>query len=424
MNPHDFRPFVPTLDYPRVAAIHGRDAHQHGEASLANPLPRDLLFVPWEKLFREGFVGVTADETLLSGLYSLRPNGAPAESMMAAARRLLAMLPPELSTAMRFAVDAREWRRWNNTEMYVYHYGLRLEEVSLDVREAILSVVRTSLSATGYDKARDVMRLNHFLGELVQNTKVLGEWSYNFSLFGEPSLKDPWGWQMMGHHLALNCLVIGHQMVLSPAFMGAEPNYADAGPFAGTRLFEDEERAGLALMRSLTSALQKQAILYHSTLGGDLPPERRHRADQLHLGGAFHDNRVIPYEGAPVAAFSAEQRKRLLALIGAYVAPLPPGPLGARMDEVERHLGDTHFCWIGGTDESSTFYYRVQSPVIMIEFDQHSGVFLTNERPAKFHIHTIVRTPNGNDYGADLLRQHYEQAHPGQQPGYMEPVKA
>jgi len=23
------------------------------------------------------------------------------------------------------------------------------------------------------------------------------------------------------------------------------------------------------------------------------------------------------------------------------------------------------------------------------------------------HIHTVVRTPNGNDYGKDLLRQHY-----------------
>jgi hypothetical protein len=422
INPRDFRPFVPTLSYPRVAVLQGRDAHQHGEASLANPLPRDLLFGPWEKLYREGFVGVTTDGTALGGLYSLRPNGAPLEAMVAAARRLLAILPPELSAAMRFAVDAREWRRWNNTEMYVYHYGLRLEEVSVEVREAILSVVRESLSARGYEKARDVMRLNHFLGELVGNTKVLGEWSYNFSLFGEPSLQDPWGWQVAGHHLALNCLVIGQQMVLSPVFMGAEPNYADTGPFAGTRLFQDEEHAGLALMRSLTPALREQAILYHSTLGGDLPPERRHRADQLHLGGAFQDNRVIPYEGAPVAAFSAEQRKRLLALINAYIAPLPPGPLTARMDEVERHLGDTRFCWIGGTDDDSTLYYRVQSPVIMIEFDQHSGVFLTNERPAKFHIHTIVRTPNGNDYGADLLRQHYERAHPGRRPGYMQPL--
>ena len=31
--------------------------------------------------------------------------------------------------------------------------------------------------------------------------------------------------------------------------------------------------------------------------------------------------------------------------------------------------------------------------------------------PSRQHIHTVVRTPNGNDYGKDLLRQHYL-AHP------------
>jgi hypothetical protein len=47
---------------------------------------------------------------------------------------------------------------------------------------------------------------------------------------------------------------------------------------------------------------------------------------------------------------------------------------------------------------------------VFIEFDHHAGVFLTNAEPAKFHVHTIVRTPNGNDYGIDLLRLHYAQA--------------
>jgi hypothetical protein len=90
---------------------------------------------------------------------------------------------------------------------------------------------------------------------------------------------------------------------------------------------------------------------------------------------------------------------------------LPPGPHAARIEEIERHLGHTHFCWIGGHDETSPFYYRIQSPVVLIEFDHHAGVFLTNAEPAKFHVHTIVRTPNGNDYGIDLLRLHYAQHH-------------
>jgi hypothetical protein len=175
-------------------------------------------------------------------------------------------------------------------------------------------------------------------------------------------------------------------------------------------LFEDEERAGLALMRSFSPEQQRRAIVAHSMMGGDLPEGRRHFADNLHLGGAYQDNRIVPYEGLLASQISARQQRDLLDLVAAYVAPLPEGPRAARLAEVERHLAETHFCWIGGFAEQSPFYYRIQSPVIFIEFDHHAGVFLTNPEPAKFHVHTIVRTPNGNDYGIDLLRLHYRHA--------------
>jgi len=34
-----------------------------------------------------------------------------------------------------------------------------------------------------------------------------------------------------------------------------------------------------------------------------------------------------------------------------------------------------------------------------------------SQTPTRQHIHTVVRTPNGNDYGKDLLRQHYKLHH-------------
>ena len=75
------------------------------------------------------------------------------------------------------------------------------------------------------------------------------------------------------------------------------------------------------------------------------------------------------------------------------------------MQEIEAHWDeDTYFCWIGGFARETGFYYKVHSPVIMLEFDHHSGVFLNNKLPLPFHIHTLVRTPNGNDYGKELLR--------------------
>ena len=75
------------------------------------------------------------------------------------------------------------------------------------------------------------------------------------------------------------------------------------------------------------------------------------------------------------------------------------------------HLEETCFAWIGGPATTSPFYYRVHSPVILIEFDHSPGVVFENDEPTRRHIHTIVRTPNGNDYGKDLLRQHRAVAH-------------
>ena len=92
------------------------------------------------------------------------------------------------------------------------------------------------------------------------------------------------------------------------------------------------------------------------------------------------------------------------------------GHAKVKLDEVKRHLDSAYFAWIGGTDNDSVFYYRIHSPVLLIEFDHQRpanlrGATANPNQPTRQHIHTVVRTPNGNDYGKDLLRQHYLQSH-------------
>jgi hypothetical protein len=65
--------------------------------------------------------------------------------------------------------------------------------------------------------------------------------------------------------------------------------------------------------------------------------------------------------------------------------------------------------------DASRFYYRILSPVILVDFDHQSVIIYDNDTPSRDHIHTMVRTPNGNDYGKDLLRQRYaelDHSHP------------
>ena len=109
------------------------------------------------------------------------------------------------------------------------------------------------------------------------------------------------------------------------------------------------------------------------------------------------------------------QRRQLVDLIALYVDNMDDGHARVKMDEVRAFLDRTWLAWIGDIKPGSVFYYRIHSPVILIEFDHQQPVGLRHMMPPGVpntaHIHTVVRTPNGNDYGKDLLRQHY-QAHP------------
>ena len=101
------------------------------------------------------------------------------------------------------------------------------------------------------------------------------------------------------------------------------------------------------------------------------------------------------------------QREQLLRLAALYTGKLRQGHAELWLETVRQHLDDTHFLWMGGTGQDDVFYYRIHSPVILIEFDHQPGIAFDSDEPTRKHIHTVVRTPNGNDYGMDYLRQHH-----------------
>jgi hypothetical protein len=134
------------------------------------------------------------------------------------------------------------------------------------------------------------------------------------------------------------------------------------------------------------------------------------------LTEAWKDNVVLDYAGLPVKELNAAQKKQMLALIALYVDNMDEGHARVKMEEVRKHLDRTYFAWIGETEKDSVFYYRIHSPVLLIEFDHQTPANLRHlakdpSLPNHEHVHVVVRTPNGNDYGKDLLRQHY-QTHP------------
>jgi hypothetical protein len=156
-------------------------------------------------------------------------------------------------------------------------------------------------------------------------------------------------------------------------------------------------------MRSLHSGQQAKAMIAGTKAGEDT------------LAAAYRDNLVLDYAGIRVTDLNAQQKKLLLAVISEYISNMDNGHARIRMSEVRKHLDQTYFGWLGSAAPDGIFYYRIQSPVILIEFDHQRPIALAKSNvPSRNHIHTVVRTPNGNDYGKDLLRQHHEQ-HPHDQ---------
>ena len=345
----------------------------------------------------EPFKGITADGAVAPGLFSIRATGVSTQPVKEAADRFLAALTPAQRAKTSFAADDDEWRRWNNVHR-APREGVSFKEMTGAQREAAYGLMRASFSARGLEQSRNVMRLNGHLADLVNNHEEYGEFLYWITVMGTPSASEPWGWQLDGHHLAINYFVLGDQVVMTPAFLGSEPTVAEEGPYKGAAVLQEEQSAGEAFMAALSDAQRASAIVTPAKPGNNAQTQ------------AYRDNVVVPYQGVRADALTPAQRSQLLALIGLYVGTMRDGHAKVKMSEVAAHLDRTYFAWIGGTGPDAVFYYRIHSPVILIEFDHQSPVALGGRGgpPIRRHVHSVVRTPNGNDYGKDLLRQHYE----------------
>lgn len=396
--------YLPDLTQPRFTNMSKQTYKEYADEFKQHGRPPWLyaLWMHWRDLLKEPYRGISTDGKIIPDLFSIQNEGMPIQEITAAADELLSLLDEDQKQALSYHIDSPEWRTWSNPEFLLSDKGLRLEDVSPQIKAAILKVLRRTLSPEGYQKATAAMRVNHFLGELCKCTSICNEDSYNFVFFGTPSTTAPWGISFYGHHLCLNIFLYRTQVIISPWFTGAEPNEIDSGPYAGTRILQDEEALGLRLMQSLPPNLQAKAQTYKQMKDPAMPPGRWNRDDQRHLCGAFRDNRVVPNEGIVVSSMQQDHQSLVLAILEQYLLYLPKQSRDLKIAQCQSYFNATYFSWIGPFSDDSAFYFRIQSPVIIVEFDHHSGVFLNNAQPAKFHVHTLMRTPNAGDYGMAL----------------------
>jgi hypothetical protein len=350
------------------------------------------------------FVGLRTGAGVTAGLFPVRASGVSTAPMVEAAQAFLATLTPAQTLRTVFAVNADEWRRWSNVDNGLYvRQGVSLRDMTVPQRQAATALLRTSLSAKGLALTEAIRKTDQTLREVNADPVSYDEELYFFTVMGRPSATEPWGWQIDGHHLVINYFVLADQVVMTPVFIGGEPAVTTTGVHAGNAVMQTEQNQGLALMRALDGSQQQAATIRRDKPGNDIEAQ------------ADRDNHVLEYAGVKASALPAPLKAQLLALAGVYVGNLRDAHAAVRLREVAAHLEETWFAWAGGVSDDAVFYYRIHSPVILIEFDHQVPIGTTKinqpGKPTRAHIHTVVRTPNGNDYGKDLLRQHLAQ-HP------------
>ena len=361
--------------------------------------PRARFDVQREIALAQTFKGIFYLDIPPANLFPIKKTGVSTEPVRQAVEAFLASLSAADRKKTLFPVDDLEWRKWDNRHFFV-RQGMGFNKMTKGQRELAFHLMKASLSARGLRQTRDIMKLNGTLAELTRKPDEYGEWLYWITIMGEPSATKPWGWQLDGHHVVINYFVLGDQVVMSPVFIGSEPVKAEGGKFKGTEVCQAEQDKGLAFINSLTVAQRAKAIVANA------------KGPTNNIGEAFRDNQMLDYIGLRCSELTAKQKAQLLGLIEIYVGNLADGHAKVKMADVKKHLDATYFGWLGGTEKDSVFYYRIQSPVALIEFDHQRPIALARSRtPTRQHIHTVVRTPSGNDYGKDLLRQHYRLRH-------------
>ena len=321
-------------------------------------------------------------------------NDSVSSEMVDAARHFLASLYKSQQAPTTFSFDDEERLNWHFIPKE--REGLPIKSMSPAQRKLAHRLLTTGLSSKGVQKALDIMYLDHILFEK-ERRAIRDSDLYYFTVFGQPSMSNTWGFRIEGHHLSLN-FTLRHGALVStfPLFMGANPAVVRTGPLKGMHTLSDEELVGRKLIESFDKEKLNVALIANNA------------PDDI-ITGAQRKAMIGDPKGIPFSKMNTQQRKLLLYLVTTYANRLRSDVANHELTKIESASKESvHFAWAGGITQGDRHYYRIQGPSFLIEYD--------NTQNDANHVHTVWRDLSG-DFGlsSDPLTEHYAKSlHPHQ----------
>ena len=313
-----------------------------------------------------------------------------ATTMTTAATNFLASLTPEQRQQATFAFDSAERLRWHFVPQFERN-GLQIKAMTEPQRKLAHELLKTGLSARGYDTYTKIMQLENILRDVEKGSGPTRDpQGYRFSVFGTPAVKGTWGWRVEFHHISLHFDVVNGTAISStPSFAGANPAEVKDGPQKGQRTLGQLEDTARALVTALDESQRKTAIFTNVALN-DI------------VTGNELDIKPLSPQGLMASAMNPAQRDQLVKILDAYAGLMTAEIAADRMAKVKAAgIEKIGFAWAGSIERGQKHYYRVQGPTFLIEFD--------NTQNDGNHVHSVWRDFN-SDFGRDLLREHLKTA--------------
>jgi hypothetical protein len=314
------------------------------------------------------------------------------DAVLTNARNFLSTLTPELKSKAQYALDDAERFNWNFVP--IKRNGLTYYDFSDKQRDAATVLLKSSLSEQGYQKAMAIVNLENILivvEKQAADSRYRDPLNYHFTLFGEPAEGKPWAWRFEGHHISLNFTAVGGEVVSStPSFFGSNPGIVKEGESKGLEVLKEETKLGFELVNSL-NANQRAAAIFSEKAPAEIISGNNRKAVPLTPDGiSFKD-------------LSKDQQTLFLKLLDVYVKNYAFGFSKKLMDKITNAgIENLHFAWAGSLTPGVANYYRIQGPMLLIEYD--------NTQNNANHVHTTIRDLQ-DDFAEDILREHYAKEH-------------
>ncbi|GMV90735.1 MAG: hypothetical protein AMXMBFR82_05130 [Candidatus Hydrogenedentota bacterium] len=309
----------------------------------------------------------------------------PIEDLVKASTAFLDALDADQRSAAVFPFNDEERLNWHFVPKE--RAGVAFKSMSPEQKELALDVLRAALSAEGYDKVETIRSLETVLREIEGRDYRDTELFY-FTFFGAPAVDGVWGLRYEGHHISLNWTAVDGAIIAAvPQFLGANPAEVLSGPMQGTRALAAEEDLARTLVQSLNEEQRAECILHEAA-----PPDI--------VTGAARVAEIQEHRGLAYSALNEDQQGILLSLLQVFADCQRPELAQERIQKVrDAGLESVKFGWMGGTEKGEKYYYRIQGPTFIVEYD--------NTQNDANHIHTVWRDFEG-DFGRDVLKEHYE----------------